>query len=29
MLADGDGIFDTQSSIDFEALVSKYIFKAE
>jgi len=29
MLADGEGIFDTQSSIDFEALVSKYIFKAE
>jgi phospholipid/cholesterol/gamma-HCH transport system substrate-binding protein len=29
MLADGDGIFDTQSAIDFEGLVSKYIFKAE
>jgi phospholipid/cholesterol/gamma-HCH transport system substrate-binding protein len=29
MLADGDEIFDTQSSIDFEGLVSKYVFKAE
>jgi phospholipid/cholesterol/gamma-HCH transport system substrate-binding protein len=29
MLADGDAIFDTQSSIDFEALVSKYIFESD
>jgi len=29
MLKDGDMIFDTESSIDFEELVSKYIFKAE
>ena len=29
MLKEGDLIFDTESSIDFEELVSKYIFKAE
>ena len=29
MLADGDAIFDTQSSIDFEELVSKYIFESD
>jgi phospholipid/cholesterol/gamma-HCH transport system substrate-binding protein len=29
MLADGDAIFDTQSAIDFEALVSKYIFESD
>jgi len=29
MLKDGDLIFDTESSIDFEELISKYIFKTE
>ena len=29
MLKEGDLIFDTESSIDFEELVSKYIFKTE
>lgn len=28
-LTDGEEIFDTESSIDFEELVSKYIFKSE
>ena len=28
MLKDGDVIFDTESAIDFEELVSKYIFEA-
>ena len=29
MLADGGEIFDTESSIDFEELVSKYIFESD
>jgi phospholipid/cholesterol/gamma-HCH transport system substrate-binding protein len=29
MLGEGDLIFDTESSIDFEELVSKYIFKSD
>ena len=29
MLQEGDLIFDTESAIDFEELVSKYIFKSE
>ena len=29
MLGEGDLIFDTESSIDFEELVSKYIFKTD
>ena len=29
MLEEGDLLFDTESSIDFEELVSKYIFKAD
>ena len=29
MLEEGDLIFDTESSIDFEELVSKYIFKSD
>jgi phospholipid/cholesterol/gamma-HCH transport system substrate-binding protein len=29
MLKEGDVIFDTESSIDFEELVSKYIFSSE
>jgi len=29
MLAEGGEIFDTESSIDFEALVSKYIFESK
>ena len=29
MLGEGDVIFDTESSIDFEELVSKYIFKSD
>ena len=28
MLQDGDAIFDTESAIDFEELVSKYIFES-
>jgi len=29
MLKEGDSIFDTESSIDFEELVSKYIFESD
>ncbi len=29
MLKEGDEIFDTESAIDFEALVSKYIFESD
>ena len=29
MLEEGDAIFDTESSIDFEELVSKYIFESD
>ena len=29
MLQEGDAIFDTESSIDFEELVSKYIFESD
>ncbi len=29
MLEEGDLIFDTESSIDFEELISKYIFKSD
>jgi hypothetical protein len=29
MLGEGDLIFDTESSIDFEELVSKYIFNSD